>query len=113
MTRTFPTMPRQIHLEGLTGIGQIRFLAVIPHGKGTREVAVDVPANLIVRIADALRATQGTACDSKHRKLVDGTDEGYHCGHAIWHVERPELAMPCIDHSSVIDMSSLPDSSDE
>lgn len=104
MARTFPTQPLQVHLAGLPGINRIRFLAVIPHGRATREVAVDVPPALILRIADALRATAGTACDSKHSRFVDANDDGQHLGHAIWHVERPDLPMPCVDSGSVIDV---------
>ncbi len=37
--RTYPTRPREVHLAGLAGLGMVRFLAVIAHGRGTREVA--------------------------------------------------------------------------
>lgn len=103
-----PTRPNEIHLAGMVGIGKIRFLAVIPHGRGTREVAVDVPPDLILRLADALRATRGTACDTATGRFTDSTEEGYHVGHAVWHVEHPDQPMPCIDHSRVIDMGVLP-----
>lgn len=97
----------------MVGTGRIRFLAVIPHGRGTREVAIDVPPELILRLADALRATRGTACDSSTSRHVDATDAGYHVGHAVWHAERPDEPMPCIDHSMVIDMASLPASKEK
>jgi hypothetical protein len=103
VSRSYPTHPKEVHLAGLAGIGKVRFLAVIAHGKGTREVAVDVPPDLICRIADALRATAGRACDSKHRRICDSEDGKPNVGHAIWHVEHPEQPMPCIDHSTVID----------
>jgi hypothetical protein len=108
MKRTFPTQPTAVHLSGVVGLGQIRFLAVIPHGNGTREVAVDVPPELIISIADALRATKNEACSTKNSRIADGTAAGYHVGHAIWHVERPGEPMPCIDHSTVIDLQTLP-----
>jgi len=98
-----PTRPTEVHISGLVGLGRIRFLAVIPHGRGTREIAVDVEPALIPRIADALRATRGTACDSLTSRHVDGTEEGYHVGHAIWHVEHPDAVMPCLDHSRTIE----------
>lgn len=101
-----PTRPKEMHLAGMAGTGQIRFLAVIPHGKGTREVAVDVPPDVILRIADALRATRGTACDTSTSRIADATDGVYHVGHAVWHVERPDQPMPCIDHSRVIEAES-------
>jgi len=100
-----PTRPKEIHIAGLVGTGQIRFLAVIPHGRGTREVAVDVPPDLILRLADALRATRGTACDTATHRTVDATDDGFHVGHAVWHAERPNQPMPCIDHSGVIEVT--------
>lgn len=80
-----PTRPKEIHLAGMEFLGQIRFLAVIPHGRGTREVAVDVPPDLITALADALRATRGTACDTATRRFVDPSDSGYHVAHAVWH----------------------------
>ena len=109
MSRTFPTKPTHVHLAGMTGLGKIRFLAVVPHGRGTREVAVDVPPDLILALADALRATRGTACDTKSSRYCDATEEGYHVGHAVWHVQNPDAAMPCIDHSSVIDVPTEQD----
>lgn len=105
---THPTRPLHVHLQGLVGKGTIRFLAVIPHGKGTREVAVEVTPDLILRLADALRATRGPACDSANSRIADPTDDGYHVGHAVWHVEHPGDPMPCIDHSTVIEMNALP-----
>lgn len=110
MRRTFPTKPREVHVDGLAGIGSIRFTAVISHGKGTREVAVDVHPDLILLLADALRATQGIACYTKNSRPADGTDSGFHVGHAVWHVKNPDRPMPCIDHSNVIDMGALPGS---
>ena len=76
----------------------VRFEGDIPHGKSTRQIAVDVPPELILKIADALRATTG-ACAGD---LRDGI------GHAIWHVHHPEHVMPCLDHSKVIDLDALP-----
>jgi hypothetical protein len=105
---THPTQPLHVHLQELVGKGTIRFLAVIPHGKGTREVAVEVPPDLILRLADALRATRGSACNTANSRIADPTDDGYHVGHAVWHVEHPVDPMPCIDHSKVIDMQALP-----
>lgn len=110
--RAYPTKPKQIHLAGLNGTGQIRFLAVIEHGRGTREVAVDVFPRLILKLADALRATTWHACSSKHSRIADATD--FNVGHAVWHVEHPDMPMPCIDHSTVIDVAeALPSGSDE
>ncbi len=85
---THPTQPLHVHLQGLVGKGTIRFLAVIPHGKGTREVAVEVTPDLILRLADALRATRGSACDTANSRIADPTDDGYHVGHAVWPVGR-------------------------
>jgi hypothetical protein len=105
MSRTFPTRPKHVHLAGLAGINKVRFLAIVSHGRGTREVAVDVPPELILKIADALRATAGHACSRKNARISDAVDGVPNCGHAIWHVEHPEEPMPCIDHSTVIDMT--------
>lgn len=108
MRRTFPTIPKEVHLVGLAGLGKIRFLAVIAHGKGTREVSVDVPPELILRLADALRATapwNGVCpCDTKSSKY-DAYDE-FSVSHAVWHVEHPNAPMPCIDRSKTIDVGT-------
>lgn len=105
--RTFPTVPKQIHLAGMSGIGKVRFLAIIEHGRGTREVAVDVPPELILKLADALRATAprdgSCPCDSKSGKY--DAHEKFLVGHAVWHVEHPEEPMPCVH--DFIDMDAL------
>src|SRR5262249_28658841 len=61
----------------------------------------------ILRLADCLRATADRACDGKSHRHCP-VDEKYVCGHAVWHYDHPEDAMPCIDHDSVIDMGTLP-----
>lgn len=108
MRRTFPTKPKHVHLVALSGLGKIRFLAVIEHGRGTREVAVDVPPESILKLADALRATAPVngvcPCDSEHAKY-DSREE-FLVGHAVWHVEHPEMPMPCVH--DFIDMDALP-----
>jgi hypothetical protein len=89
---------------------RVRFVGTIPHGKSTREVAIDVEPELILRIADTLRATDGgRACRTRHEKL--DPDPYGSIGHAMWHVDNPEHAMPCVDHTTVIDVvdaSALP-----
>lgn len=103
--RTFPTRPEHVHLLGMSGLNRVRFLAVVKHGRGTREVAVDVSPELILQIADALRATAGEACDTPTSRIADeGSPHGYHAGHAIWHVERPDEPMPCVDRCGAIDV---------
>ena len=104
MRRTFPTQPERVHLAGMAGINRVRFLAIVKHGRGTREVAVDVHPDLILKIADALRATAGHACSRKNARICDAVDGVPNVGHAIWHVEHPDEAMPCVDHSTVIDV---------
>jgi hypothetical protein len=110
-----PTFPKEIYLAGIE-TGQIRFLAIIPHGRGTQEVAVDISPDLILRIADALRATQGTACDARTSHHTDEPNKSlheehavrhvehavWHVEHAVWHVEHPKSPMPCIDARSHI-----------
>lgn len=107
MRRTFPIHPTEVHLAGIDGLGMIRFLAVIAHGRGTREVAVDVPPEVICKIADALRATAGHACDGKNYRIADAEDGRPNVGHAIWHIEHPDRPMPCVDQSTVIDACAL------
>jgi len=105
LARTFPTNPKHVHPSGMDGIDRVRFLAVIAHGKGTREVAVDIPPELIFALADALRATVGMACDTQNSRVVGDRPDGIHMGLAVWHVEHPDMPMPCIDHSRTIDIS--------
>jgi hypothetical protein len=74
-----------------------------------REIAIDVDPELILRIADALRATDG----GRKCFWVGGNGPRHpnpygNIGHALWHVENPDHPMPCIDHSTVIDVGSLP-----
>lgn len=105
---SFPTKPTSVHLAGLSGLGLVRFLAIIPHGKGSREIAIDVEPELLLRIADALSATApvngACPCDSKTGKY--NHREAFLVGHAIWHVQNPDAPMPCVDMSSVIDVST-------
>jgi hypothetical protein len=99
--------PLEVHLMGMSGLCAVRFLAVIPQGRGRREVAVDVSPDLVLRIADALRATAGAACDTPTSRISDeGHPARYHVGHAIWHVERPGEPMPCVDRSGAIDVGT-------
>jgi hypothetical protein len=91
----------------MEGLNRIRFLAVIKHGRGTQEVAVDVPPDLILKIADALRATAGYACDARNCRIADAREGVPNIGHAIWHVKHPDRPMPCVDPSNIIDMNTL------
>jgi len=85
---------------------QVRFLGTIPHGKSTREIAMDVDPELILRIADALRATDGGRACHNDRQPTDPDPYGS-IGHAMWHVENPEHVMPCLDNHTIIDMDTL------
>lgn len=88
---------------------RVRFVGTIPHGKSSREIAIDVDPELILRIADALRATDGgRACHLSHSPQQHDRDPYGSIGHAMWHVENPDRPMPCIDHETVIDMDVLP-----
>src|SRR5215813_15511683 len=95
--KIFPTEPERVHISGLAGSNAIRFLATIKHGNGTRDVAVDVPPEVILRLADCIRATADRACDGKSHRHCP-VEEKYVCGHAVWHYDHPEDPMPCIDH---------------
>jgi|ERR1700751_3478948 len=109
MRRTFPIKPKHVYVSGMYGLGTIRFLAVVKHGNGTREVAVDVDPELILKLAKALEATRGHACSTKYARIADVySDDQLNVGHAVWHVQNPDRPMPCVDHSTVIDMEALP-----
>lgn len=84
---------------------RVRFVGSIPQGKGTREVAVDVDPDMILRIADALRATDGGRACRQRNEILDPDPYGA-IGHAMWHVDNPERPMPCIT-GAVIDMDAL------
>lgn len=105
---THPTQPEHVYLSGMQGLGVIRFTAVIKHGKSTREVAINVAPEEIIRIADALRATAprngACPCDSKNGKY--DSHEKFLVGHAVWHVEHPSEPMPCIDRGAVIEATA-------
>lgn len=106
MSRSFPIQPERVEVVGIHS--RVRFLATIKHGKGRRQVAVDVPPEVILRLAACIEATADGACDGKHYRFVRDAGERYVTGHAVWHYDRPEQPMPCIDHSTVIDMQALP-----
>lgn len=98
MRRTVRVEAKNVRVAHRFYPSRVRFEGDIPHGTSTRQIAVDVPPELILKIADALRATTG-ACAGD---LRDGI------GHAIWHVHHPEHVMPCIDSNKVIDLGALP-----
>lgn len=102
----YPTEAKKVYVRGLAGGNRVRFIGTIPHGKSTRDIAVDVHPDLIVQIAAALIATKDCACDSKwQRQHRHHSEMGWQCGHAIWHVENPDRPMPCIS-GQVIDVST-------
>lgn len=68
---------------------RVRFVGLLPHGKHTRDIAIDVDPELICGIADAIRAT-------RHTCAVD-VDGEFGIGHAMWHVHNPDALMPCLD----------------
>ena len=102
-----PTEAKHVRVTHRFYPSQVRFVGTIPHGKSTREVAIDVDPELILRIADALRATDGgRACRNRHEKL--DRDPYGSIGHAMWHVHNPEHVMPCLDNTTVIDVTETP-----
>ena len=104
-----PAEAKGVSVHGLAGATRVRFTGEIPHGKHTRQVAIDVHPELIVKIAAALLATKDCACDDEwQRRRRHHSEMGWRPGHAIWHVENPDVVMPCVDHSKVIDMDALP-----
>lgn len=110
----YPTEAKRVRATHRYYPERVRFLGEIPHAKSTREVAIDVAPETICRIADALRATRGQACHALASNVPPHLrDEEWHVGHAMWHVDHPDRPMPCIDHSKVIDMQSLPSGDEE
>lgn len=104
----YPTEAKNISVRGLAGANRVRFQGTIPHGSGTREVAIDVHPDLIVKIAAALRATYDHSCDNDFEKRHRHHSEmGYVVGHAMWHVDNPDRPMPCVHLENVIDVGSL------
>lgn len=128
----FPTEAKNVQTIGLAGSNQVRFEGQIPHGKNRhgRRVTMDVHPEQILAIADALRATSGHACcDHKfdhcdlatyENMLAKGLCEArvveqarFKAGHAIWHLDNPDMPMPCrrgrgevidVDDTDVIDV---------
>jgi hypothetical protein len=101
-----PTEAKRVRATHRFYPSRVRFVGTIPHGRSTREVAIDVDPELILRIADALRATDGgRACHGRHQPIEP--DPYGSIGHAMWHVENPEHPMPCIDHSTIIDVTNV------
>ena len=98
---TTPAEPLSVRVVGMVGDGTIRLLARVRSGRGSREVAIDLKPDFILQLADALRATRSNACGYGSDPR-DGN--GYHVGHAVWHLENPTQPMPCIDHNKLIDV---------
>lgn len=103
---------RLTNIIGMNGSGMVRVCTTISAGRGTRDIPVDLEPKLIVRLAYLLEATKDGACDTSTSRIVDGDRNGYHVGHAVWHLRNPERAVPCIDPAMVIDMRSLPSGED-
>ena len=102
-----PTEAKHVRATHRFYPSRVRFVGTIPHGKSTREIAIDVHPDLILRIAEALRATDGgRACRGRHERL--DPDPYASIGHAMWHVENPEHVMPCLDNTTVIDVDTRP-----
>ncbi len=53
---SYPTEARGVTVRGLAGTSRVRFVGTIPHGKSTRQIAMDVHPDLIVKIAAAAAA---------------------------------------------------------
>jgi len=102
-----PTEAKHVRATHRFYPSRVRFVGTIPHGKSTREIAIDVDPELILRIADALRATDGGRACSRNSSRSDSDPYGS-IGHAMRHVENPEHVMPCIDDHTIIDMDALP-----
>lgn len=102
MRRRYPVEAKRARFTHRYFPNRVRFTGDIPHGKTTREVAIDVDPALICKIADAIRATRDTCAKGR-------VHEDFNIGHAIWHVDHPDHVMPCLDErSKVIDMQALP-----
>jgi hypothetical protein len=102
-SRKFPVEAKYKYLQGLAGSSQIRFCATIPHGKKNRDIVLDIDPALILKIAHAIRATGNGECrDKRYNPQPEPT-----IGHAVWHLDNPEMPMPCVDHSTVIDVPVL------
>lgn len=72
------------------GASGIRFK--VPHGKGTRYDTVRVPAEDLLRFADAYRG-----CLAENPYTNEAIPRG---GHACWHVDNPDMPIPCGDDAS-------------
>lgn len=104
MSRRFPTEAKNMYVYGLSGSTRVRFTGDIPHGKSTRQIAIDVHPELIVQIAAALLATKDCACDSDfQRQHRHHSEYGWQPGHALWHVHNPDRPMPCVHGIDVSD----------
>ena len=102
--RKLPIEAKFQHLVGLAGASRVRFFGTIPHGKSKRDIVIDIRPDLILKLADAIRATGNGQCSDPRYYDGHGT-----IGHAVWHVENPEHVMPCLtDRNKVIDVEPTP-----
>ncbi len=78
---------REPVVRGLNGIGRIAFETKVRHGVGQRTVEVCVRPEVITSIAICL---QFTGFD-----LAPDGSKHWHVGHAVWHLQSPDVEMPC------------------
>lgn len=97
------TQGKPVAFEGLA-YGQLRLLVLIPHGKGTRQIHVEMPAEAIMRLADCIRGCpQHVYEDPRTGDMPADMAQVQReprfvpmwIGHAVWHLEHPEDLMPC------------------
>jgi hypothetical protein len=96
---------------GIVGLafGRLRFRATIPHGRGTRDVDVDMNAEDLLQLADCIRGCHqvyetatGQRAESMEQVRLDPRFRPTWIGHAVWHLERPDRLMPCPPHGARI-----------
>lgn len=69
-------------VEGWIGSGRIAFYFTVPRGKnGKSAMVLLVDPETILKLADIMQRTGCTTPDT--------------CGHAVYHLQHPELAVPC------------------
>lgn len=95
-----PHVGTQFYVTG-DAWGRVVFHVAWKEGRGQRQVNVRVDAETILALADAIRC-----CDDHIKEDYKTGQRGVgsyrNIGHALWHLENPEMVRPCLAHGAEI-----------
>lgn len=89
--------------------GHVVFHVAWQEGRGQRQVNVRVCAETILALADAIRCCPNHINEDPRTGKRGPEHPPTWIGHAMWHLEHPDMVRPCLNQGSkIIDMNTLP-----